>query len=225
MNLERYATILWDWNGTLIDDTWLSLAINNDLLTNRGLPAINTEQYRQMFDFPIRSYYTRLGFDLEAEPFELIAEEFINQYEARRFECNLQKNAREVLDLFSAMGKCQNILSATHIASLKPFVAHYRLMPYFTQILGLDNHYAASKIQAGLDWMKKTAAKPKETLLIGDTIHDYEVAKALGADSLIIAGGHQDEKRLRHTGATVLPSLHQLKEALCPDEDLFRTAN
>ena len=130
MNLKHYNTILWDWNGTLIDDTWLSLAINNELLAKRGLPPVSLEDYKQKFGFPIIDYYKKIGFDLETEPFEIIAEEFIIQYENRRFECTLQEGASEVLNDFSRMEMCQNILSATHIESLKPFVEHYELTPY-----------------------------------------------------------------------------------------------
>jgi len=214
MNLERYKTVLWDWNGTLINDAWLSVAVNNELLAKRGMPPVSLEDYRKAFDFPVINYYIKLGFDLEAEPFERIAEEYIILYEKRRFECSLQEGANEVLDRFSALGICQNILSASHIESLKPFVDHYQLTPYFTQILGLDNHYAASKVQIGLDWLKKTTVKPQEILLIGDTLHDCEVAQALGADCIVVACGHQDESRLRSSGARVLSSLQELKDLL-----------
>lgn len=218
MNFKQYKTILWDWNGTLVNDAWLSLAINNDLLAKRGLPTVSLEQYKQIFDFPIINYYVELGFDLEAEPFEAIAEEFIIQYEKRRFECTLQEGAQEILNQFSTLGICQNILSATHIESLKPFVDYYKITPYFTHILGLDNHYAASKVQVGLDWLKKTATNPKEILLIGDTLHDYEVAKALGADCILLTSGHQDEARLKASGAKVLPSLYDLATKLTRSE-------
>jgi len=214
MNLKQYNTILWDWNGTLVDDAWLSLAINNELLAERGLPPVSLKYYKQVFGFPIIDYYKKIGFNLETEPFEVIAQEFITRYEDRRFECTLQEGASRVLNDFSSMGMCQNILSATHIESLKPFVEHYELTPYFTNLLGLDNHYAASKVQIGLDWLKKAACDPNQILIIGDTLHDYEVARALGADCIIIANGHQDEARLRASGAKVLKSLKNLADQL-----------
>ena len=214
MHLNKYETILWDWNGTLINDAWLSLDINNQLLRKRQLPPFTQEQYKKIFDFPIVNYYIKLGFDLEAEPFEVIAQEFIVQYEARRLECNLHEGAESILAKFNHMGLKQNILSATHIDSLKPFVDRYQLTPYFTHILGLDNHYAASKVQVGLDWLQETSVDPQKILLIGDTLHDYEVATALGADCIVIANGHQDKIRLKASGAKVVDSLLEFEDYL-----------
>ena len=64
-------TILWDWNGTLLDDVEVALAAMNEMLARRGLPLLQgREPYRDIFTFPVRVYYTAAGLDLSAEPFE-----------------------------------------------------------------------------------------------------------------------------------------------------------
>ncbi len=46
--------------------------------------------------------------------------------------------------------------------------------------------------------------------MVGDTVHDAEVARALGFDCILFAGGHNSEWRL----AEKAPVIHQMKELL-----------
>ena len=60
----RYKHIIWDWNGTLLDDTWLCVEGINQALIKRNLTPISEDRYREVFTFPVRDYYKKLGFDL-----------------------------------------------------------------------------------------------------------------------------------------------------------------
>lgn len=52
--------ILWDWNGTLLDDVQIALDTNNEIFPQFGLPPLGTlEDYLRVFDFPIRDYYKK----------------------------------------------------------------------------------------------------------------------------------------------------------------------
>jgi phosphoglycolate phosphatase len=75
-----YKHIIWDWNGTLFDDAWLCIEIINAMLVRRGLTRLTPEEYEQIFDFPVRDYYSRIGFDFQVEPFEKLSDEFIDRY-------------------------------------------------------------------------------------------------------------------------------------------------
>ena len=76
----RYKHIMWDWNGTLVDDAWLCVEIMNKSLEKRNLQTITVEDYRQVFKFPVKDYYVELGFDFQSEPFEVCGLEFIDAF-------------------------------------------------------------------------------------------------------------------------------------------------
>ena len=76
----KYKHIIWDWNGTLLDDTWLCVEGINDSLKKRSLQTITKEIYRKVFSFPVEDYYKRLGFDFKKEPFEVAGDEFVAYY-------------------------------------------------------------------------------------------------------------------------------------------------
>ena len=76
----KYKHVIWDWNGTLVDDTWLCVEIINKLLKKRNLKLVTIDDYKEKFMFPVREYYIELGFNFEDEPFEVSGLEFINEF-------------------------------------------------------------------------------------------------------------------------------------------------
>jgi len=204
------STVIWDWNGTLLDDLHLSVRIINQLLEKRSLPALSVDRYREVFTFPVKDYYKEIGFDFEQEPFEIPAREYIDIYNRDVSTCGLQDGAEDVLQRLRSNNVQQLILSAMEQNPLVENVKQNGILPFFETIKGLDNHYAASKLQNGQQLLKQAAISPQEVLLIGDTIHDFEVAEAIGCHCLLVANGHQSHERLASTGCEVINALSDL---------------
>ena len=208
--ISNYRHIIWDWNGTLIDDVWLVVEIMNKMLKKRNLPGIDSKKYREIFDFPVTRYYLKLGFNFSLEPFEELTVEFISEYYARFNECKLFDKVEEVLKEISDRGIGQSILSASKEDVLTEKIRHYGIDKYFCRILGLDNHYAESKVDRGKKWIAELNLNPQDVLLIGDTTHDYIVSKHIGSDCLLIANGHYNYERLTKSGVDVVSSLKEI---------------
>ena len=208
--ISNYRHIIWDWNGTLIDDVWLVVEIMNKMLKKRNLPGIDSKKYREIFDFPVTRYYLKLGFDFSKESFEELTVEFISEYYARFNECKLFDKVEEVLKEINDRGIGQSILSASKEDVLTEKIRHYGIDKYFCRILGLDNHYAESKVDRGKKWIAELNLNPQDVLLIGDTTHDYIVSKHIGSDCLLIANGHYNYERLTKSGVDVVNSLKEI---------------
>lgn len=203
--------IIWDWNGTLFDDVDLCVDNINWLLRKYNLPEITKEKYRAIFTFPVIEYYRRAGFDLEKLDFKFIGKEWMDRYEQRKFEAKLSDGAEEIIKYFFDKGIEQSILSAYSEYTLIEIVERFGLKKYFKIIVGLDNIYAESKIDLGKKLMEKLNLNSKSILLIGDTVHDYEVAKELGCKCVLIASGHQSKTELEKCSCIVFDSLNSLK--------------
>jgi phosphoglycolate phosphatase len=213
MALTAHRHLIWDWNGTLLDDLDLSVDVMNTLLARRGLPRLDRARYHALFDFPVRTYYGRLGFDPAIDGFDQLSVEFISGYDARRLESSLHRGAVGVLAAAAGAGLRQSILSAYRHETLHEIVAHFGLTPHFDHIAGLDNIHAHSKVALGHALVRRLAVPPAEILLVGDTLHDLEVARELGVDCALIAGGHHPAARLQATGARVYPDLAAFADA------------
>jgi len=209
-----YRHIIWDWNGTLLDDTWLCLEILNHISARRKMRAISLESYRAEFGFPVVDYYRKLGFDLVRDPFERISLEFVDEYNARRLECALFAEAQPVVNAIHELGIDQVILSAHPQDTLHEIVEIFGLRSYFSKLIGLDNIYAAGKTDNGKAHMASLSHAPHEVLLIGDTVHDFEVAREIGSDCVLLDIGHQDRRRLEACGVPVLGSHRELQAVL-----------
>jgi len=208
--LNQYKHIIWDWNGTLLNDRWLCVDIMNRMLKKRKLPAITETTYQQVFNFPVKHYYVRLGFDFEREPFERVTVEFIDDYQNRWPECELQPGAEQVLAHYGKLGFGQSVLSAMHQELLERMIGHFGIDRNFASLLGLDDHYADGKIENGRRHIRELMLNPHDVLFVGDTLHDFEVARAIGVDCVLLASGHHSRERLAATGASVLNSVADL---------------
>jgi phosphoglycolate phosphatase len=199
--------IIWDWNGTLIDDVWLCVEILNMLLAERDLPATDQRQYQAAFDFPVKDYYVRLGFDFSRESFEQLADRYCRMYSARQPECGLQPGALGLIQAFAEAGISQSILSAYEQSLLTECVDHFDLGGFFDPIVGLDNFLADGKLENGRRLISQLGHGGPEVTLIGDTTHDFDVAQAIGVKCLLLASGHQSREKLENHGARVIDSL------------------
>ena len=97
--------ILWDWNGTLLDDVALCVDALNRLLRRYGYPQqYNLDTYRDIFGFPVEEYYVRAGFDFSRHPFPVLAESYMQDYLPHSAACPLAQGAREALEAFRTAG-------------------------------------------------------------------------------------------------------------------------
>ncbi|NLE28543.1 MAG: HAD family hydrolase [Phycisphaerae bacterium] len=210
MDLSGYRHVIWDWNGTLLNDAWLGVEILNGILVSRHRPAITLDEYQEEFCIPVKPYYEKLGFDFSVESYDAISTEFIENYDLRRFECELQEHALAVLRSVPRRGMSQSILTAYQQCRLEEIILHFQIGDFFVEMLGLDNHYASSKIENGRRLVESLGISPLDILLIGDTLHDYEVARAIGVDCVLVASGHTSRERLETAGCCVLGSLGEV---------------
>lgn len=208
--IEKYKHVIWDWNGTIFNDVLLGIDIVNKMLVQRKLPTLSVESYRDTFTIPVKNYYEIIGFDFSKESFEDLGKHWMDEYESRKFECGLYDSVVSLMEKISSLKIGQSILSAYSQHTLEEMVDHYGLRKYFDHIVGLDNIYAAGKLHLGIELMNRLGNGKGETLLIGDTVHDYEVASEIGADCVLIANGHQSKKVLEECGVKVFDSINKL---------------
>lgn len=209
-DLRRIRHVIWDWNGTLLDDAWLCVEVMNGLLGPRGLPALDAARYQELFGFPVRAYYQRLGFDFAGEPFEAVGTEFIDDYQERQHECRLQEGAAQALAALARRDVACSVLSASEQSRLEEQAGRLGVLDRFVGLIGLDDHYAGSKLENGRSWMAKLGLEPDRVLLVGDTDHDCEVAREIGVPCVLVPSGHQSHARLQALGAPTVGSLAEL---------------
>ena len=208
--MPQHTTIIWDWNGTLLDDAEICREAINKMLKMRHLPELSPEKYRDVFTFPVIEYYKEVGFDFTNEEWELVAMEFINLYLNALPTCGLTPFAVKTLESFKQKGYRQAIISAMEHDALIKSVTELGIYDYFDYIGGIDNHYGGGKIENARNYFNQAGLNPEMITLIGDTLHDSQVASELNCRCILVATGHQSYKRLSNTGLRVIHDLSEI---------------
>ena len=214
--LNNYNHLIWDWNGTLFDDVKLCSDIMNMLLTQESLPNISVQKYKSIFTFPVVDYYKLAGHKFEKKSFEVLGKQFIDEYELRKNNCLLFPGVIDILTELRSKNINQYLLSAYEQNSLNKILEYFGIKNFFNQIVGLDNIYAGGKSHLAHNLASKIRSNGSagKILLIGDTIHDYEVAKEINSECILISHGHQDEERLLKLNVPVVKDFNELKNLL-----------
>ena len=205
----KYTHLFWDFNGTIFSDMQAGIDAVNRMLGERGLPIISDmEAYREIFDFPIKEYYRKLGFDFDKEPYEVLAPIWVELYLENCCSAGIVDGVDTVVKAVAKTETKQVILSACEKNMLCDQLAELGVIEYFDEIIGLDDIHAAGKLHLAREWRDKNPEA--KILFVGDTTHDAETAEVLGADCLLFTGGHQSKERLLTTGCETIDGIVEI---------------
>lgn len=207
-------TVIWDWNGTLLNDMDICISCMNQLLRERGYPRLDRQRYREIFTFPVKEYYELAGFDFRHEPFEIPAHQFIDLYRNELETATLHQGAARVLEEMAVIGFRQAILSVMEQELLLDTVNRQDVSKYFQVIRGIHDHLAHSKTELGKELLEDLDGDRSGMVMVGDTLHDFEVANEMGIRCILISHGHQSAGRLKKAGCPVVDNYIQLKDIL-----------
>ncbi|MCI3946391.1 phosphoglycolate phosphatase [Pseudomonas syringae] len=208
--------VVFDWNGTLIDDLDLAVFAVNRCAEQLGVAPITAEQYRAEFDFPIAGFYAAIGFDLDRVPFPTIVQHYLEHFDANVAQCPLQPGVIDFLDAARRAGIGVSILSASHCDVLVETLHAKGLYDCFEHVVGLSHNQATSKTAEAVVLQKTLGTPASRTLFVGDTLHDFDVARAVGWSPVLVSTGHQNSERLRLSGAPLFSDLNALLERFAP---------
>lgn len=207
--------MLWDWNGTLLDDTQAALDTLNVMLARRGAKPIAMDFYLDNFAFPVRPFYESIGMRLEREDWDAIAQEYHDIYAEQPKRLNPEAIA--ALERVKRAGAKQSIISALRQDLLDEATAAYGVAPYMDCVYGVNNLDGASKVDRALELLTHLTETAEEgdrmlsnVVLIGDALHDKEVADALGVRCVLCGQGSHAAWRLRKvapTGETLIDAV------------------
>ena len=198
--------LVWDWNGTLLDDLSLVVSATNRTFEQVGGRLVDADEHRRRFRRPVAEFYAEiLERAVDAEEFEELDRIFHDAYRVGLTSMSLAADAEAAIREWPGS---QSLLSMWFHDELVPAVHTYGLTKVFTRIDGrptevdgglkaghLARHLAEQQI-AGTD-----------TVLIGDSIDDAEAAESVGAAVVLYTGGFTDPERLRASGRPVADTL------------------
>jgi phosphoglycolate phosphatase-like HAD superfamily hydrolase len=209
----RTSHIVWDWNGTLLDDNDAVLAAVNAVCAGFGRAALTWGEWQEVYARPMRGSYERiLQRILDDEEWARVDKLYHEQYDLLLHTCGLAAGVPDELHRWSATGRTQSLLSMWFHAQLVPTVERFGLAEYFRRVDGLIAEVGGgSKADSLVAHLTAQELDPAEVVLIGDVVDDAHAAAAAGTGCILVATGAMNRAALERTGA---PVANTIPEAL-----------
>lgn len=210
--------VVWDWNGTLLDDLPVVVGAVNVLLEQRDLDPITADDYTRQYTRPVRVFYERLfGREVGDAEWAEVDDVFHASYaDTVEVDAKLMAGAREVLRGIDESHRTQSLLSMYRHADLLPLLDNFGLDDHFEVVQGLVGQGGGRKLphleRHLAEMVHLHGDDPSRVLVIGDAIDDALAAQHLGARAVLLASGSHPRTELEATGAPVVDTLHEALE-------------
>ncbi|MGW0119531.1 HAD family hydrolase [Streptomyces sp. NPDC003327] len=203
--------LVWDWNGTLLDDIDAVIGATNAAFAELGLEPITLERYRELYTVPVPKFYERLMGRLPTDAeWTVMDDAFHRHYWTRAEGCGLTAGAAELLAARQASGLTQSLLSLAPHAELIPLVRRHGIAERFVRMDGRANRSTEGKSAhmvrhlAALD-----GVVAERVVVIGDAADDALAAAHVGAKAVLYTGGSHSRASLARVGVPVVDSLEE----------------
>ncbi|MBM7442841.1 HAD family hydrolase [Streptomyces sp. HB132] len=201
--------LVWDWNGTLLDDIHAVLGATNAAFAAVDLAPITLEQYRETYCVPIPRFYERLMGRLPTQAeWERMDGLFNRHYTEHRPACALTEGVEELLSRWQLGGRSQSLLSMYGHEHLVPVVRGFGIERHFVRVDGRTGPSGGSKAQHMERHFEVLGGiAPESAVVIGDAVDDAVAAAHVGARAVLYTGGSHSRSSLEAAGVPVVDTL------------------
>lgn len=202
--------LVWDWNGTLLDDLAIVVESVNVGLAAYGGSPIDTDGYRSHYTRPVSLFYERLlGRPVTETEWHHINDLFHVAYFSRVNTVGLAPDAAAALDTAREGGLRQSVLSMAPHDHLVGIVDRLGVAGYFDAVRGSEGNRGAEKAASLALHLDMLGTDPARVVVVGDVPDDAAAAAAVEAKAVLFDGGSHHRHDLEAVGVPVADSLIQ----------------
>ncbi|MEV5975046.1 HAD family hydrolase [Streptomyces sp. NPDC051921] len=201
--------LVWDWNGTLLDDIGAVIGATNAAFAELGLDQITLERYRELYTVPVPKFYERLMGRLPTDAEWIVMDDAFHRHYWQQAEaCGLTAGAAELLATRQASGSTQSLLSLAPHVELLPLLRRHGIAERFVRVDGRTDRSTDGKSGHMVRHLAALEGVPAErVVVIGDAADDAIAARFVGANAVLYTGGSHSRASLARVGVPVVDSL------------------
>jgi len=192
----RYRLIVFDWDGTIIDSAATIAECIRDSARDMGLPVPTTAQASHVIGLGLHDSLRTAVPELQSEQYPQFVANYRRHFLARE----------DAMGLFAGMAELLTDLKKRHLLAiatgksrrgLERSLAATGVAPLFAASRCADETNPKPHPAMLLELMDELGLAKGEMLMIGDTSHDLEMARAAEVDSVAVTYGAHPEEGLR----------------------------
>lgn len=200
--------VVWDWNGTLLDDLGVVVAAVNASLAEFGAPPIDADGYRDHYTRPVHLFYEALfGRQVTDREWRQIDATFHRVYREGLADARLADDAMAALHAVAGGPTRQSLLSMWWHDELVPFVAGFGVDRYMERIDGNRRGAGETKAPHLAEHLAALGARPPDVVMVGDALDDANAAAEVGVRCVLYDGGAHHRSELEAAGVPVADTL------------------
>lgn len=208
---KHIENIFLDFNGTILDDLDLCYKLLLEMLDKANIKHVSMNEYRTLFDFPVKDYYAKVGFDFSKIDYKEISNYFFTNYMERRpKETKIFDDFVKVINKLKTQNIKIFIVTASEENLLLKQLEYFKIRNLFDGYVASKDIKANSKVENAKKFIRENNLNPRKSLMFGDTVHDALVAKEIGINCVLFTKGHNTKKKLKATGLPVINSYKAL---------------
>jgi phosphoglycolate phosphatase len=204
----RHRLIVFDCDGTLVDSQRLIVDCVQEAFAGEGLAIPAPEAIRRIVGLSLAAAVDRLMGGADPAHAAVVAERYKDVFMRRRLAGPVDEplfpGARELLAELRARGLLLGIATGKTMRGLRHVLASHRLEAHFVTLQTADRHPSKPHPAMLEAAMAETGARAAETVVVGDTTFDVEMARAAGALPVGVAWGNHPPDELHRAGAVAV---------------------
>ncbi len=200
--------VVWDWNGTLVDDLPIVIESVNAALAAIGEGAIGENDYREHYTRPVDQFYVRLlERSISDEEWATLDWVFHERYGAALDRVPLAGDAVAAINAVEARGWSQSILSMWREADLAACVERRGLTEQMAMVQGNRDDAGGEKAAHLSRHLSELGVDPGSVVMVGDSLDDAAAAGIVGTACVLFDGGSHHRSHLEDVGFPVADTL------------------
>jgi phosphoglycolate phosphatase len=212
---RRFRFLVFDWDGTLADSTSIIATSLQRACADVGEPVPCDLDARYVIGLGLSDALRRVAPGLPREHWQSLTDRYRHHYLSRDADIPLFEGAREMLDELDAAGFLLGLATGKSRAGLARALGHQGLADRFVATRCADEGLPKPHPDMLLHLMDRVGVTARETLMIGDTTHDLELASNAGASALAVTyGAHELEGLARLAPLATVHSIVELRQWL-----------
>ena len=211
-NPQRYRFVVFDWDGTLADSTAIIASALQQACRDVGEPEPTESDARFVIGLGLADALRHVAPRLAVERHRELAARYRHHYLAQALSIPLFAGVREMLTEMNDAGHLLGVATGKSRAGLDHALDQQNLRRFFVATRCADEGFPKPHPGMLLELMSLVGADPAETLMIGDTTHDLELARNAGVAALAVAyGAHDLDGLARERPLATLHSIAELR--------------
>jgi phosphoglycolate phosphatase len=209
--------IVFDCDGTLVDSQHLIIDAMRVTFEAHGLPAPSADAVRHVVGLSLGEAIGHLVPGIGQVELAMLVDGYKQTFQAMRrqplFHEPLFEGARQALHELERRGHLLAVATGKSDRGLASVLQHHALARLFTSLQTADRH--PSKPHPGMieAAMRETGSAPHETIMVGDTTYDMQMARAARARAIGVGWGYHPAAALELAGAdAIIDRFEQLLE-------------